>query len=100
MKYFTQLINHKKIKNIELQNYNFRVRWIKKCISENLEKYFKYFKKVCDNMEIEETNSSTVDGEIKKILMTEKEKNEYKRNKEFYTLEFHRKRHKKNIIID
>ena len=31
----------KKIKNIELQNYNFRVKWIKKCISENLEKYFK-----------------------------------------------------------
>ena len=51
-------------------------------------------------MEIEETNASTVDGEIKKILMTEKEKNEHKKNKEFYTLEFHRKRHKKNIIID
>ena len=43
----------KKIKNIELQNYNFRVKWIKKCISENLEKYFKYFNKVCDNMEID-----------------------------------------------
>ena len=57
----------KKLKNIELQNYNFRVKWIKKCISENLEKYFKYFKKVCDNMEIEETNASTVDGEIKKF---------------------------------
>ena len=41
----------KKIKNIELQNYNFRVKWIKKCIFENLEKYFKYFKKECDNME-------------------------------------------------
>ena len=48
-------------------------------------------------MEKEETIASTVDGEIKKILMTEKEKNEYKRDKEFYTLEFHRKRHKKNI---
>ena len=32
----------KKIKNIELQNYNFRVKWIKKCIFKNLEKYFKY----------------------------------------------------------
>ena len=31
--------------------------------------------------------------------MTDKEKNEYKRNKEFYTLEFHRKRHKKILMI-
>ena len=85
----------KKIKNIELQNYDFRIRWIKKCTSENLEKYFKYFKKECDNMEKEETMASTIDGKIKKVLMTENEKNEYKRNKEFYTLEFHRKKHKK-----
>ena len=45
-------------------------------------------------MEKEETMAMK---KLKKILMTEKEKNEYKRNKEFYTLEFHRKRHKKNI---
>ena len=88
----------KKIKNIQLQNYNFRIRWIKKCISENLEKYFKYFKKECDKMDKEETMASTVDGEIKKILMTEKEKKEYKRNREFYSLEFHGKRIKKNLI--
>ena len=75
----------KKIKNLELQNYNFRIKWIKKCISENIENYFKYFKKECDNMEKEETMVSTVNEEIKKILMTDKEKNEYKRNKEFYT---------------
>ena len=81
----------KKIKNIELQNYDFRIRWIKKCTSENLEKYFKYFKKVCDKMEKEETMASTVDGEIKKILMTEKEKKEYKRNREFYSLELWKK---------
>ena len=31
--------------------------------------------------------------------MTEKEKNEYKRNKEFYTLEFHRRRHKKILLL-
>ena len=74
----------KKIKNLELQNYNFRIKWIKKCISENIENYFKYFKKECDNMEKEETMVSTVNEEIKKILMTDKEKNEYKRNKEFY----------------
>ena len=84
----------KKIKNLELQNYNFRIKWIKKCISENIENYFKYFKKECDNMEKEETMVSTVNEEIKKILMADKEKNEYKRNKEFYTLEFHRKKHK------
>ena len=50
-------------------------------------------------MEKEETMASTVDGEIKKILMTEKEKNEYKRNKEFYTLEFHRKSIKKILLL-
>ena len=68
----------------------------KKCISENLEKYFKYFKNECNKMEREETMTSTVDGQIKNILMTKKEKREFKRNKEFYTLEFHRKRSKKN----
>ena len=62
----------KKIKNLELQNYNFRIKWIKKCISENIENYFKYYKKECDNMEKEEALASTVDGEIKKILMVEK----------------------------
>ena len=87
----------KKIKDIQLQNYIFRIRWIKKCISENMEKYFKYFKKECDKMEKEETMASTIDGEIKTILMTEKEKKEYKRNREFYTLEFHGKRHKKKF---
>ena len=30
--------------------------------------------------------------------MTEKEKNEYKRNREFYSLEINGKRHKKNLI--
>ena len=86
----------KKIKNIELQNYNFRIKWIKKCISENPVKYFKYFKNECKKMEREEeTMASTVDGEIKYMLMTNKEKREFKRNKEFYTLEFHKK--KKNL---
>ena len=31
-------------------------------------------------MEKEKTMASTVDGEIKKILVTDKEKNQYKRN--------------------
>ena len=47
-------------------------------------------------MEREETMVSTVDGQIKNILMTKKEKREFKINKEFYTLEFKRKRSKKN----
>ena len=86
----------KKIKNIELQNYNFRVNWIKKYISENIEDYFKYFKKECNRIDKEETLASTMDGEIKNILMTKKEKRELKRNKEFYTLEFKGKKYKKN----
>ena len=36
-----------------------------------------------------------MDGEIKNILMTKKEKRELKRNKEFYVLEFKRKKYKK-----
>ena len=51
-------------------------------------------------MEKKDTIASTVDGEIKKILMTDKEKNEHKANKEFYVLEFHRKKHKKILMIN
>ena len=40
--------------------------------------------------------ASTLDGQIKNILMKKKEKREFKINKKFYTLEFHRKRSKKN----
>ena len=79
-------------KNIELQNYSFRVNWIKKYISENICEYFKYFKNECDKIEKEVTNASTIDGQIDYILKTEKEKKEFKRNKAFYSLEFHRKR--------
>ena len=39
-------------------------------------------------MEKEETMVSTVNEEIKKILVTDKEKNEYKRNKEFILQNF------------
>ena len=83
----------KKIKNIELQNYIFRINWIKKYISENIDEYFKYFKNECDKIEREEeTRASTIDGEIKYRLKTKKEKKEFKRNKNFYTLEFKRKK--------
>ena len=44
-------------------------------------------------MEKEETMASTVDGEIKKNFNYRKRKKEYKRNREFYSLEFHGKRH-------
>ena len=81
----------KKIKNIELQNYNFRINWIKKYISENIDEYFKYFKNECDKIEREETMASTIDGEIKYMLKSKKEKKEFKRNKNFYTLEFKKK---------
>ena len=83
----------KKIKNIELQNYIFRINWIKKYISENIDEYFKYFKNECDKIEREEeTRASTIDGEIKYMLKSKKEKKEFKRNKNFYTLEFKRKK--------
>ena len=85
----------KKRKNIELQNYIFRVNWIKKYISENIEEYFKYYKNECEKIEREETKASTIDGQIENTLKTEKEKREFKRNKEFYSLEFNRKKHAK-----
>ena len=83
----------KRIKNIELQNYYFRINWIKKYINENIEEYFKYFKKECDRIEKDETRASTLEGEIENLLKSAKEKKEEKRNKEFYSLEFHRKNH-------
>ena len=47
----------------------------------------------CDKIEREEeTRASTIDGEIKYRLKTKKEKKEFKRNKNFYTLEFKRKK--------
>ena len=83
----------KRIKNIELQNYIFRINWIKRYINENIEEYFKYFKNECEKIEREETRASTLEGEIENLLKTKKEKKEFKRNKKFYTLEFHKKSH-------
>ena len=39
--------------------------------------------------------ASTIDGQIENTLKTEKEKREFKRNKEVYSLEFNRKKHAK-----
>ena len=54
----------KKRKNIEIQNYIFRVNWIKKYISENIKKYFKYYKNDYKKFEREETIASTIDFQI------------------------------------
>ena len=50
-------------------------------------------------MEIEETNASTVDGEIKKILMTEKKKMNIKEIKNFILQNFIEKDIKKILLL-
>ena len=87
----TKKNEHKVKKNIEVENLKFRVNWIKRYISNNIEEYFNYFKKECEQIENEKTLASTMDGEIEYLLKTKKEKEEIKKNQEFYTLEFHPK---------
>ena len=82
-------LKSKNIRNIELENYKFKVGWIKNYISKNISEYFNYFKKECDRQESAKTKASTLDGEIEYILKTKEEKLEIKRNQEFYTLEYH-----------
>ena len=55
---------YKETKNIELENYKFRVGWIKNYISKNIGEYFNYFKKECNRQEIEKAKASTLDGKI------------------------------------
>ena len=89
--------NAEKIRNIELENYKFKVNLIKNYISKNIGEYFNYFKKECDRQEITKTKASTLDGEIEYRLKSKKEKLEIKRDQEFYTLEYHpKKKSKKN----
>ena len=76
-------------KNIEVENLKFRVNWIKRYISQSIDEYFLYFKKECDKQENAKTFASTIDGEIEYKLKTKKEKEEFKKNQEFYSLEFH-----------
>ena len=87
----------KNIRNIELENYRFKVNWIKNYISKNIGDYFNYFKKECDRQESAKTYASTIDGEIEFRLKSKKEKLEIKRDQEFYTLDFHPKRKKSKI---
>ena len=70
--------NIKKPKNIELENYKFRVGWIKNYISKNIGEYFNYFKKECDRQEIAKTKASILDGEIEFRLKSKKEQKEIK----------------------
>ena len=89
---------YKETKNIELENYKFRVGWIKNYISKNIGEYFNYFKKECDRQEIAKTKVSTLDGEIKFRLKSKKEQKEIKMEQEFYSLEYHpKKKSLKNI---
>ena len=85
----------KKIKenNIEIQNYKFKIAWIKKLIKENknddndnegIKKYFEYFKDTCDLKA--QTRASTVDEKINEILKIKKSKLE-KFEENFYNLE-------------
>ena len=79
-------------RNIELENYKFKVNWIKNYISKNIGEYFNYFKKECDRQEIAKAYASTMDGEIEYKLKSNKEKIAMKKDQEFYSLEFHPKK--------
>ena len=83
---------YKETKNIELENYKFRVGWSKNYISKNIGEYFNYFKKECDRQEIAKTKASTLDGEIEFRLKSKKEQKEIKMEQEFYSLEYHPKK--------
>ena len=85
-------LKSKQIRNIELENYKFRVGWIKNYITKNIGEYFNYFKKECDRQEIAKTKASTLDGEIEFRLKSKKEQKEIKMEQEFYSLEYHPKK--------
>ena len=56
--------NFKILENIELENYKFKVAWIKNYIKEYIGEYFNNIKKECDRQEITKTKASIMDGEI------------------------------------
>ena len=70
----------KNSRNIELENYRFKVSWIKNYISKNIADYFNHFKKECDKQEIARIYASTIDGDIEFKLKSKKEKQENKRD--------------------
>ena len=79
-------------KNIEIENYKFRINWIKNYIKKDIAEYFNYFKKECDRQEEAKTYASTEDGEIEYLIKTKKEKEEIKKNQKFYSLEYQTKK--------
>ena len=46
-------LNSKTKRNIELENYKFKVNWINNYITKNIGEYFHYFKKECERQERE-----------------------------------------------
>ena len=84
--------NFKRLKNIELENYKFRINWIKNYMKKNIGKYFNYFKRKCDEQEEARTYASTTDGEIEYLMKNKKEKEEFKKDQKFYTLEYQPKK--------
>ena len=68
----------------------------KKIHFKNIDEYSHYFKKECDKQENAKTLASTMDGEIEYKLKTKKEKEEFKKNQEFYSLEFNASSKKKS----
>ena len=79
--------NNKSKKDIEIQNYNFKISWLKNLKEENnMYKYFKYFKMECDNREAAKTKASTIesmiDNKINKKTKLEKEE------EKFYSLDY------------
>ena len=84
--------NFKTFKNIELENYKFRINWIKNYMKKNIGEYFNYFKKQCDKQEEARTYASTTDGEIEYLMKNKKEKEEFKKVQKFYTLEYQPKK--------
>ena len=47
------ILKSKNIKNIEIENYKFRLGSINNYISKNIGEYFKFFKKECERQETE-----------------------------------------------
>ena len=79
-------LKSKNIKNIELENYKFRVGWIKNYASKNIGEYFKCFKKESERQKKQELQLLT--GKIEYKLKSKVEKLEIKSDQRFYTLEY------------
>ena len=83
------------IKNIELENYKFRINWIKNYMKKNIREYFNYFKRQWDKQKEARTYASTTGGEIEYLMKNKKEKEKFKKEQKFYTLEYQPKKNSK-----